>query len=188
MRIYCHEPRSTSANLASGFYLCATTAAHKQQKRNIIKTDISCTQLAQANFGEGCYFFHCFSLCCWLLFRKTVVSRKNKKKTKTRNILKNNTKPALDVSFRELETASKNHENIETKKVSKKYAQRVEKGSKLEPKWLPEWTPEASRNVCTRRSATEAAKNASWGAPRAPLDEFEAVFLPHRYPRGIQRA
>ena len=50
----------------------------------------------------------------------------------------------------------------------------------LRPKWLPKWTPEASRNVCTRRSATEAAKNASWGAPRAPPDDFGAIFVPHR--------
>ena len=56
----------------------------------------------------------------------------------------------------------------------------------LRPKWLPQWTPEASRHVCTRRSATEAAKNASWGAPRAPPDDFGAIFLPHRYPRIIQ--
>ena len=57
----------------------------------------------------------------------------------------------------------------------------------LRPKWLPKWTPEASRNVCTRWSATESAKNASWGAPRAPPDDFGAIFLPHRYP-GIIRA
>ena len=38
---------------------------------------------------------------------------------------------------------------------------KVKKGAFLRPKWLPKWTPEASRNVCTRRSATEAANNAS---------------------------
>ena len=65
---------------------------------------------------------------------------------------------------------------------------KVDKRTFLRPKWLPKWTPEASRNVCTRRSATEAAKNASWGAPRAPPDDFGAIFLPHRYPviiRGL---
>ena len=60
---YCREPRSTTGKLASRFCLCATAAAHKQQKRNIIKTIIFYTQLAQANFGEASYFFYCFSLC-----------------------------------------------------------------------------------------------------------------------------
>ena len=63
---------------------------------------------------------------------------------------------------------------------------KIDKRAFLRPKWLPKWTPEASRNVCTRRSATEVAKNASWGAPRAPPDDFGAIFLPHRYP-GIIR-
>ena len=63
---------------------------------------------------------------------------------------------------------------------------KVDKRAFLRPKWLPKWTPEASRNVCTRRSATEAAKNASWGAPRAPPDDFGAIFLPHRYPSIIR--
>ena len=62
---------------------------------------------------------------------------------------------------------------------------KVNKGAFLRPKWLPKWAPEASRNVCTRRSATEAAKNASWGAPRAPPDDFGAIFLPHRYPAHL---
>ena len=30
---------------------------------------------------------------------------------------------------------------------------------------VPKWTPEASGNVCGRRSATERAKNASWRPP-----------------------
>ena len=76
--------------------------------------------------------------------------------------------------------------NIGGKKSSKKGTRGTRKqGQKrtfVRPKWLPKWTPEASRNVCTRRSATEAAKNASWGAPRAPPDDFGAIFLPHRYP------
>ena len=76
--------------------------------------------------------------------------------------------------------------NIGGKKSSKKGPtgpeNKVDKRAFLRPKWLPKWTPEASRNVCTRRSATEAAKNASWGAPRAPPDDFGAIFLPHRYP------
>ena len=76
--------------------------------------------------------------------------------------------------------------NIGGKKSSKKGPtgpeNKVAKRAFLRPKWLPKWTPEASRNVCTRRSATEAAKNASWGAPRAPPDDFGAIFLPHRYP------
>ena len=80
--------------------------------------------------------------------------------------------------------------NIGGKKSSKKGPtgpeNKVNKRAFLRPKWLPKWTPEASRNVCTRRSATEAAKNASWGAPRAPPDDFGAIFLPHRYP-GIIR-
>ena len=80
--------------------------------------------------------------------------------------------------------------NIGGKKSSKKGPtgpeNKVNKRAFLRPKWLPKWTPEASRNVCTRRSATEAAKNASWGAPRAPPDDFGAIFLPHRYPRIIQ--
>ena len=80
--------------------------------------------------------------------------------------------------------------NIGGKKSSKKGPtgpeNKVAKRAFLRPKWLPKWTPEAFRNVCTRRSATEAAKNASWGAPRAPPDDFEAIFLPHRYP-GIIR-
>ena len=80
--------------------------------------------------------------------------------------------------------------NIGGKKSSKKGPtgpeNKVKQRAFLRPKWLPKWTPEASRNVCTRRSATEAAKNASWGAPRAPPDDFGAIFLPHRYPRGIQ--
>ena len=80
--------------------------------------------------------------------------------------------------------------NIGGKKSSKKGPtgpeNKVAKRAFLRPKWLPKWTPEASRNVCTRRSATEAAKNASWGAPRAPPDDFGAIFLPHRYPRIIQ--
>ena len=80
--------------------------------------------------------------------------------------------------------------NIGGKKSSKKGPtgpeNKVKKRAFLRPKWLPKWTPEASRNVCTRRSATEAAKNASWGAPRAPPDDFGAIFLPHRYPRIIQ--
>ena len=80
--------------------------------------------------------------------------------------------------------------NIGGKKSSKKGPtgpeNKVDKRAFLRPKWLPKWTPEASRNVCTRRSATEAAKNASWGAPRAPPDDFGAIFLPHRYPRIIQ--
>ena len=57
---------------------------------------------------------------------------------------------------------------------------KVKKGAFLRPKWLPKWTPEASGNVCTRRSATEAAKNASWGAPKAPPDDFGAILVPHR--------
>ena len=32
----------------------------------------------------------------------------------------------------------------------------------------------------------EAAKNASRRAPRAPLDDVGAIFLPHRYPSSIQ--
>ena len=76
--------------------------------------------------------------------------------------------------------------NIGGKKSSKKGPtgpeNKVNKRAFLRPKWLPKWTPEASRNVCTRRSATEAAKNASWGAPRAPPDDFGAIFLPDRYP------
>ena len=76
--------------------------------------------------------------------------------------------------------------NIGGKKSSKKGPtgpeNKVNKNAFLRPTWLPKWTPEASRNVCTRRSATEAAKNASWGAPRAPPDDFGAIFLPHRYP------
>ena len=80
--------------------------------------------------------------------------------------------------------------NIGGKKSSKKEPtgpeNKVDKRAFLRPKWLPKWTPEASRNVCTRRSATEAAKNASWGAPRAPPDDFGAIFLPHRYPGIIQ--
>ena len=81
--------------------------------------------------------------------------------------------------------------NIGGKKSSKKGPtgpeNKIDKRAFLRPKWLPKWTPEASRNVCTRRSATEAAKNASWGAPRAPPDDFGAIFLPHRY-QGIIRA
>ena len=80
--------------------------------------------------------------------------------------------------------------NIGGKKSSKKGPtgpeNKVAKRAFLRPKWLPKWTPEASRNVCTRRSATEAAKNASWGAPRAPPDDFGAIFLLDRYP-GIIR-
>ena len=82
--------------------------------------------------------------------------------------------------------------NIGGKKSSKKGPtgpeNKVNKRAFLRPKWLPKWTPEASRNVCTRRSATEAAKNASWGAPRAPPDDFGAIFLPHRYPGIIRNA
>ena len=55
--------------------------------------------------------------------------------------------------------------NIGGKKSSKKGPtgpeNKVDKRAFLRPKWLPKWTPEASRHVCTRRSATEAAKNAS---------------------------
>ena len=80
--------------------------------------------------------------------------------------------------------------NIGGKKSSKKGPtgpeNKVNKRAFLRPKWLPKWTPEASRNVCTRRSATEAAKNAFWGAPRTPPDDFGAIFLPHRYPRIIR--
>ena len=35
----------------------------------------------------------------------------------------------------------------------------------LRPKWLPKWTPETSRNVCGRRSATQAFKKFSWTPP-----------------------
>ena len=74
--------------------------------------------------------------------------------------------------------------NIGGKKSSKKgptgAENKVDKRAFLRPKWLPKWTPEASRHVCTRRSATEAAKNASWGAPRAPPDDFGAIFVPDR--------
>ena len=77
--------------------------------------------------------------------------------------------------------------NIGGKKSSKKGPtgpeNKIDKRAFLKPKRLPKWTPEASRNVCTRRSATEAAKNASWGAPRAPPDDFGAIFLLDRYPR-----
>ena len=76
--------------------------------------------------------------------------------------------------------------NIGGKRSSKKGPtgpeNKANKRAFLRPKWLPKWTPEASRNVCTRRSATEAAKNASFGAPRAPPDDVGAIFLPHRYP------
>ena len=74
-----------------------------------------------------------------------------------------------------------------SKKRSTGPEHKVNKRAFLRPKWLPKWTPEASRNMCTRRSATEAAQNASFGAPRAPPDDFGAIFLPHRYP-GIIRA
>ena len=80
--------------------------------------------------------------------------------------------------------------NIGGKKRSKKGPtgpeNKVAKRAFLRPKWLPKWTPEASRNVCTRRPATEAAKHASWSAQRAPPDDFGAIFLPHRYPSSIQ--
>ena len=77
---------------------------------------------------------------------------------------------------------SKKRLNISSKMRTQGTNIDVQKKHFLRPKWLPKWTPEASRNVCTRRSATEAAKNASWGAPRAPPDDFGAIFLPHRYP------
>ena len=79
-------------------------------------------------------------------------------------------------------TRSKKRLNISSKMRTQGTNIDVQKQHFLRPKWLPKWTPEASRNVCTRRSATEAAKNASWGAPRAPPDDFGAIFLPHRYP------
>ena len=89
--------------------------------------------------------------------------------------------------------------NIGGKKSSKKGPtgpeNKVDKRAFLRPKWLPQWTPEASRNVCTRRSATEAAKKRQIrvperpsSAPRAPPDDFGRFFLPHRYPTGLRRA
>ena len=83
-------------------------------------------------------------------------------------------------------TRSKKRLNISSKMRTQGTNIDVQKKHFLRPKWLPKWTPKASRNVCTRWSATEAAKNASWGAPRAPPDDFGAIFLPHRYPRIIR--
>ena len=77
-------------------------------------------------------------------------------------------------------THNKYRWKISSKKGPTGPENKVKKRAFLRPKWLPKWTPEASRNVCTRRSATEAAKNASWGAPRAPPDDFGAILVPHR--------
>ena len=80
--------------------------------------------------------------------------------------------------------------NIGGKKSSKKGPtgpeNKVKQIAFLRPKMAPKMDPGASRNVCTRRSATEAAKNASWGAPRAPPDDFGAIFIPDRYPGVIR--
>ena len=83
-------------------------------------------------------------------------------------------------------TRNKYRRKKELKKGPTGPENKVNKRALLRPKWLPKWTPEASRNVCTRRSATEAAKNASRRAPRAPLDDVGAIFLPHRYPSSIR--
>ena len=51
----------------------------------------------------------------------------------------------------------------------------------MEPRWLPKWTPDASRNVCGRRSATEAAKNAFCTARKSEkniiFDSYK-IFVP----------
>ena len=83
-------------------------------------------------------------------------------------------------------TRNKYRRKKELKKRTHGTRKQGQQKSIFEAKMAPKWTPKASRNVCTRRSATEAAKNASWGAPRAPPDDFGAIFLPHRYPGIIQ--
>ena len=42
---------------------------------------------------------------------------------------------------------------------------KCQKSSCLKPTLVPKWTPEASGNVCGRRSATERAKHASCRPP-----------------------
>ena len=58
---YCRETRSTIGDLASRFFLCATAAAHKQEKKPLWTLIFVCIQLTQVNFGEHRYFFYLFS-------------------------------------------------------------------------------------------------------------------------------
>ena len=78
--------------------------------------------------------------------------------------------------------------NIGEKKSSKKGLtgpeNKVKKGAFLRPKWLPKWTPEASRNVCTRRSATEAAKT-PLGAPQERHQTILERFSSHTGIQGL---
>ena len=94
--------------------------------------------------------------------------------------------PVCTRSANILQTERKSNKNL-SKSMRKTLCGGSSKNRSKSTVWGANMPPKMDPGGFQKRvHKTVTAKNASWGAPRAPPDDFGAIFLPHRYPRIIR--